>query len=173
MGIKGDRASKEPIAMRMYADNKTLTEISKVLNVSITTLSEWKTSTRPNRSQKPEDRGQRTEEVLDEWDRARQQKRSTIQRIRDIYEQQLNYIEGIAPVQRTPAMMDGLSKLGSLVEQWNRAEVNIGSLKMDMFLEFMREMIGYLNRNDREAVPMLERNFDNFIQAAREKYGSQ
>lgn len=161
MGVKGDKGAKEPIAINLYSQGKSLTEISPILKVSVTTLSTWKTDSK------------RPDCDIDEWDRARQQKRSTIQRIRDIYEQQLDYIEGIPAVQRTPAMMDGLSKLGSLVEQWNRTEVNIGSLKMEMFLEFMREFIGYLNRNDREAVPVIEKNFDNFMQFAREKYGSQ
>ena len=113
MGIKGDRASKEPIAIRMYADGKSLTEISKILNVSITTLSEWKTSTRyPDKD-------------IDEWDRAKQQKRGMIQRLKDLYEEQMAYLESLHPSERSSMMMDALSKLGSLVEQRDKVEREI------------------------------------------------
>ena len=113
MGIKGDRASKEPIAIRMYADGKSLTEISKILNVSITTLSEWKTSTRyPDKD-------------IDEWDRAKQQKRGMIQRLKDLYEEHMAYLESLHPSERSSMMMDALSKLGSLVEQRDKVEREI------------------------------------------------
>ena len=113
MGIKGDRASKEPIAIRMYADGKSLTEISRILNISITTLSEWKTSTRyPDKD-------------IDEWDRAKQQKRGMIQRLKDLYEEQMAYLESLHPSERSSMMMDALSKLGSLVEQRDKVEREI------------------------------------------------
>lgn len=110
MGIKGDKGAKEPIAINLYAQGKSLTEISGVLKISITTLSTWKTD-----SKKPDS-------DIDEWDRARQQKRGMIQRLKDMYEGQMNYLESLHPSERNSQMMDALSKLGSLVEQRDKAE---------------------------------------------------
>lgn len=110
MGIKGDRGAKEPIAINLYAGGKSLTEISGILQVSITTLSTWKTDSK------------RPDSELDEWDRARQQKRSTITRLKDLYEGQIKFLEEQHPSERTSQMFDGLSKLGALVERWDKFE---------------------------------------------------
>lgn len=110
MGVKGDKGAKEPIAINLYANGKSLTEISEILKVSITTLSTWKTDSK------------RPDCDIDEWDRARQQKRGMIQRLKDMYEQQMDYLELLHPSERNSQMMDALSKLGSLVEQRDRAE---------------------------------------------------
>lgn len=110
MGQKGDRASKEPLAMRLYGDGKNMTDISKALDVSDTTLRRWKEESRvPG-------------EDIDGWDKLRQQKRGNIQRLRDLFERQLEYVEGLNPPEVSPPMMDTLSKLGALVERWDKFE---------------------------------------------------
>jgi hypothetical protein len=48
----------------------------------------------------------------------------------------------------------------------------MGSFKAALFLDFMKDLITYLSKNDSEAVPAIERNFDDFVQFAKEKYGS-
>ena len=110
MGVKGDRAAKEPLAMRLYADGRNLTEISKQLDISDTTLRRWKEETRiPG-------------EEIDGWDKNRQQKRGNIQRLKDLFERQLEYVEELIPEAVTAPMMDTLSKLGALVERWDKLE---------------------------------------------------
>ncbi len=47
-----------------------------------------------------------------------------------------------------------------------------GEYKAELFLDFMKDLIGYLNKNDPDAVPAIERNFDEFITYAKEKYRS-
>lgn len=110
MGQKGDRAAKEPQAMRLYADGHSLVEISRQLDISDTTLRRWKSeSLVPG-------------ETIDGWDKQRAQKRGNIQRLRDLFERQLAYIESLNPCEVTAPMMDTLSKLGALVERWDKVE---------------------------------------------------
>ncbi len=48
----------------------------------------------------------------------------------------------------------------------------LGSFKSAMFLDFMKDMITYLSKNDPGSVPVIEKNFDDFIEFARAKYGA-
>jgi len=110
MGAKGDRAAKEPMAQKLYADGQSLPEISAQLDISDTTLRRWKSE-----SLVPGD-------DVDTWDKMRQQKRGNIRRLRDLFERQLEYVEGLTPAEVSAPMMDTLSKLGALVEKWDKAE---------------------------------------------------
>ncbi len=110
MAKKGAKGHLEPQAKRMYADGHSLSDISDVLGVSVTSLARWKAeSKRPSAD-------------MDEWDRARAQKRGNIQRLRDLFEEQLAFLEGLKPIERTAPMMDVMSKLGSLLERWDKME---------------------------------------------------
>ena len=110
MARKGDRAYLEPQAVRLYADGRALSDIAGVLGVSVTSLSRWKEESKAPSAE------------MDEWDRARLQKRSNIQRLRDLFEDQLAHMEGLRADERTAPMMDTLSKMGSLLERWDKIE---------------------------------------------------
>ncbi len=110
MANKGDKALLAPQAQRLYAEGHTLSSISEQLGVSVTSLSRWKDATKSP--------GQ----PMDEWDRARSQKSSNIQRLRDLFEEQLEWIEELHPSKRNSKLMDTLSKLGSLLERWDKME---------------------------------------------------
>lgn len=110
MAVKGDKAHLEPQAMRMYADGQSLTTISAALGVSTTTLSIWKAESKVPSAD------------IDEWDRARLQKRSNTQRLRDLYEDQLEFVEKLSARERSAPMVDALSKIGSLLERWDKLE---------------------------------------------------
>ncbi len=110
MGTKGSKALLEPQAIRLYAEGHSLDAISDLLPISVTSLSRWKKD-----SHTP---GQE----IDEWDRARSQKSSNIQRLRDLFEDQLAFLEGQTAMDRTAPMMDTLSKIGSLLERWDKME---------------------------------------------------
>ncbi len=110
MARKGDRSLLEPLARKLYADGQTLLEISKQLGVSVTSLSNWKSETL--------DPGT----GIDEWDRSRQQKGSFRQRMRDLYDRQLKLVEDTDSTGVTSAMMDTLSKMGALVERFDKLE---------------------------------------------------
>ena len=82
MGQKGDKAKLYDIAFRMYtAEGKSLTDIEAALGVSRQTLSGWKADTK------------RPGDEFDEWDKARQQKRSNIQRMKTLFERELTFAE--------------------------------------------------------------------------------
>ncbi len=110
MASKGGRAYLEPQAQRLYAEGIGLSAISEQLGVSVTSLSRWKSETLVP--------GQE----MDEWDRARSQKRGNIQRLRDLFEDQLQYLEDQHASERTAPMMDTLSKIGALLERWDKME---------------------------------------------------
>ena len=110
MAKKGDRAYLEPQAQRLYADGRSLSDISGLLGVSVTSLARWKEESKVPSAD------------MDEWDRARLQKRSNIQRLRDLFEDQLAHLEALRADERTAPMMDVLSKVGSLLERWDKIE---------------------------------------------------
>lgn len=101
----------------MYVGGATLAEIARQLDVSVNTLSTWKSDTKPPAGDEP-----------DEWDRARMQKRGNIQRLRDLFERQLEYTENLNPSEVSAPLMDTLSKLGALIERWDRAEAVVRKL---------------------------------------------
>ena len=110
MATKGDKAVLAPQAQRLYAEGYSLSSISDQLGVSVTSLKRWKDDTKA------------PDQPMDEWDRARSQKRGNIQRLRDLFEGQLAYIEGLNAGDRSAPMMDTLSKIGSLLERWDKME---------------------------------------------------
>lgn len=110
MAKKGDRAVLEPQAKRRYADGYNLSSIGVLLKVSVTSLKRWKDATKVP--------GQ----AMDEWDRARSQKRGNIERLKDLFEGQLAYIEDLHPSDRKTGMADILSKFGALLERWDKME---------------------------------------------------
>lgn len=116
MAEKGARARLEDVAFRMYADGQSLTDIEAALGVSRQSLSDWKARTRA------------PDQDLDEWDKAREQKRGNIRRLKDLFERQLAYLEGLEPQAVSAAMMDTLSKLGALIERWDKAEAVVKKL---------------------------------------------
>jgi cell division septum initiation protein DivIVA len=110
LASKGDKGYLEPQAQRLYADGNSLSSISEQLGVSTTSLSRWKADSKD------------PHQDMDEWDRARSQKRGNTQRLRDLFEEQLENLENTPASQRTAPMMDTLSKLGALLERWDKTE---------------------------------------------------
>jgi len=156
----GKKATYEPIARRRYADGMTLEQISAETGVSVPTLSTWKNETKDPTTK------------VDEWDRARQQKQSNIQRLKDLFERELEHVEEQEPGSISPASMDALTKLGSLVRNWEsmlRAEAsaqNVAAPEIDrpaLFLENMEWLAGQLKETDPEGLKVLARNFDELI----------
>jgi hypothetical protein len=156
MAQKGDRAAVEPLALRMYAEGRSLADISRLLSVSDTTLRRWKLE-----SQVPG-------EDLDGWDKSRLQRRGNIQRLNDLYERQLRYVEGLLPDDMTAPMMDTVSKLRALVDRENQsmAAETLGAAGADLprvFLENMEFVANVLKEIDPEGLKILAKNFDAIV----------
>jgi len=113
MAAKGDKAALAPLARQKYINGQSLAAISRDLDISDTTLRRWKSDSRiPG-------------EELDAWDKGRMQKRGNIQRLRDILDEQLEYVEGLTPGERTSKTFDGLSKIAALVERIDKMEAEV------------------------------------------------
>lgn len=162
MAAKGDKAKLYDVAFRMYAEGKSLTDIEAVLNVSRQTLSTWKSDTK------------RPDDELDEWDKARQQKRSNIQRLRALFERELKALEEKPAGTISSPETDALTKLGTLVQRWEQAEqaaaLKEGAQRAALFLDFLRDLIAFGGRNDPGLVMVIEDNFDDIVAWGQEKY---
>ena len=148
--------------MLRYADGATLEQISAQVEVSVTSLSKWKTSTLDPKSN------------VDEWEKARAQKRSNHQRLRDLFERELQYVEAQAQGSLSASSMDALTKLGALVKRWDdveRARTALESpvaVEIDrpaLFLETLEWLGKKLRETDPEGLKVLARNFDDLIEA--------
>lgn len=165
MAAKGDKAQLYSVAMRMYsADGMSLSAIEDVLGVSRQTLSVWKKETlKPN-------------EELDEWDKAREQRESTCQRLKNLLERELKHAEDSLVGEVSGATYDSISKLGALAQRFEQSERE-AALKSEaqrsaLFLDFVRDLIEFGSKNDPQLVDVVESNFDDLIQWGREKYGN-
>jgi len=163
MAVKGDKARLYDTAFRMYSsDHKSLSEIEAVLGVSRQTLSLWKSETR------------RPSEELDEWDKAREQKRSNVQRLRALYDRELQALEETKAGSLNAAQMDAVTKLGSLVlrsEQHEAASaLKSEALRGAMFLDFVKDLIGFAGKHDPDLLRAMEDNFDDLVAWGQEKY---
>jgi len=161
MGTKGDRAAKEPLAKKMYADGTSLAEISRQLDISDTTLRRWKSEDKvPG-------------EDIDGWDKARQQKRSYCQRLRDVYDEQLKHLEELNAIERNAQVIDAISKLGALVHRWEAYESEKSRPDIDrpkIFLENLEWIAQVLRDMDPEGLKILARNFDALIVKFKAEY---
>jgi transposase len=162
MAEKGARARLEPIAMQLYVDGQTLDAIAAVLDVSRQSLSDWKARTR------------RPGEDFDAWDKAREQRQSTGRRLKNLLERELTFAEEADAGKIGPATLDGISKLGALVQRFEQSEreaaLKSTAQRAALFLDFVRDLIEYGSRNDPELLRTVEGNFDDLITWGREKY---
>ena len=162
MAEKGVRAKLEPIARQMYVEGQSLTDIENTLGVSRQSLADWKARTR-----KPG-------EDLDEWDKGREQRLSTAVRLKNLLERELEYAEGSKAGQIGPQTLDGISKLGALVQRFEQAEreamLKSTAQRAALFLDFVKDLIEYGSRNDPQLVSAIEDNFDDLVVWGREKY---
>lgn len=162
MGKKGDRPAKEGLAKDLYEQGMTLGEISKRLDVSVTSLSRWKKETK------------QPDNDLDDWDLARQGHRDFIEQLRDLFKEQLKHIRGMPPGSRSPADYDSLSKAAAIVRRWDDIEKAEAAKQMSeatpvdldkpaLFLGFLEWLALKLRETDPEGLKILARNYDSLV----------
>ncbi len=59
-----------------------------------------------------------------------------------------------------------------IIKSISEIKVKTGAYKSTLFLGFMRDLIDWLIKNDPDSVGVIEKNFDDFIQFAKEKYAA-
>lgn len=160
MAAKGDRAVLEPLAMRLYADGKNLTEIGQELDVSVTSLSKWKCESK------------RPDQKADDWDLARARKRTYAHRLRALFEREMEFVENQDAGSLGGQSADLLSKLGSLVSRFEDLERS-GRTDVDrpaIFLQDLEWLAGKLKEIDPQGLAVLARNFDELIFAFKAEH---
>ena len=58
----------------------------------------------------------------------------------------------------------------SLVTTIQSLRQKTAAYKAELFIDFMKDLVSWLQKNDPENVQAIEKNFDEFIQFAKEKY---
>jgi inhibitor of KinA sporulation pathway (predicted exonuclease) len=59
-----------------------------------------------------------------------------------------------------------------VVKSITEIKAKTGAFKAALFIDFMKDLIDWLSKNDPEAVAVIEGVFDDFVQYAREKYAA-
>ena len=59
-----------------------------------------------------------------------------------------------------------------IVKSITEIKAKTGAVKAALFLDFMKDLIEWLGKNDPDAVDIIERNFDEFVAFAKERYGA-
>lgn len=153
------RGKHENCAITLYADGQSIEEISEVLNVSATSLYKWKSQSMVPGAE------------MDEWDRARGQKKSYSMRTKALFERELKAAEDMLPGELSAPMVDQLSKLGAMAKRWDdveRAEAASREIKVEIdkpaiFLEHVEWLAMALKGIDPEGLKVLGRNWDALI----------
>jgi len=156
MAEKGDRARLEPVAKMRYVATGNLTAVAEELGVSRQTLTAWKKATlKPG-------------EEFDEWDRERQIKASNGERLRALFNREMTHLENSEAGSLSPATLDGLTKLGTLIQRQEKMEEEARQREMAgaefdrpaVFLENIEWLARNLKEIDPEGLKILARNFD-------------
>lgn len=74
-------------------------------------------------------------------------------------------------LKQMPDLAWGLANLIKANVSREKMKEDFDKKKGEFFIACMKELIKYLQKNDPKAVPLLERNFDDFMAYAKEKYG--
>jgi transcriptional regulator with XRE-family HTH domain len=161
MAEKGAKSKLYEVAFRMYAEGQTLEAISEALGVSRQSLSSWKAETRrPNEDQ-------------DDWDKARAQKSSNMQRLKNLFDRELLFAEERQSGAIPQPTLNTLTQLGALVQRWETVEraasAGGGYDRPKVFLENLQFIAGWLRDNDPEGLKALAESFDPLTLAFKEE----
>lgn len=108
-GKASERGLLEPQARRLYAEGFSQSQIADRLGVSVATIGRWYAEgTRPDGE--------------NEWERARSVKRSTLDRMREMLDRQLAFVEETEAKDVTAPMVDALSKMAAMIERLDKME---------------------------------------------------
>jgi transposase len=108
-GKASERGLLEPQARRLYAEGHSQTAIAELLGVSVSSINRWYAeAARPD--------------GINEWERARSVKRSTLERMREMLDRQLAFVEETDAKDVTAPMVDALSKMAAMIERLDKMD---------------------------------------------------
>lgn len=81
-----------------------------------------------------------------------------------------DYFEGLEPGARIDAQ--DVHAYKGVVTAIADIQAKTGAFKASLFLDFMRDLIDWLSKNDPDTVSAIEKNFDDFVVFAKEKYAT-
>jgi hypothetical protein len=131
---------------------KTYEEIASITGVSVAQIQRW--------SEKYEWRKKKLDYV-----KRRVEYRKSLYTVRD------DFLD-TARTSKDPQVVHALKALQGCIdaEEKMASASEAGSASPEVFLAFMRDMVGFLKERDPEALQALEKNFDEFMSFAKEKY---
>ncbi len=156
---RGERPGYEPLAVRLFAEGNSIQQIVAIfkmrgVDISHVTLYRWKNeSKQPSRN-------------YDEWERARAQRNSGCQRIRDLLDREINAAELTSAGRMNGNTVDAMSKLLAMAQRWQQIEkedADKNTPKIDrpaLFLENLQWIAGKLREHDPQGLKILAKNFD-------------
>ena len=167
MGQKKKEYSMEIVetAENLYLHkNKTYEEISKILDIPVVTLQRWGADEKPDKTGKGGYgwRKQKLDYIKRKIGRRKELyllKDQLIKSAQDNSDPQAVY--KLAALQRT---IDAEEKGDQLEEKDQKID------RPQLFLEFMHDLVSFLKDRDPDGLSALEKNFDEFVGWAKQKY---
>jgi transposase len=136
--------------------NKTYEEISQIITVPVVTIQRW--------SEKYEWRKAKLDYI-----------KRRVGRRKELYTIKDNLIKE-AKDNTDPQAVYKLGALQKTIDAEEKGDTDESMQKIDrpqMFLDFFKDLVSYLKEHDPDALSALEKNFDPFIDWAKQKYGNQ
>lgn len=97
-----------------------------------------------------------------------------VQRMRTLLDREMEFLETAEAGALPGGSLDGLTKLGGLVQRWEAAEreaaVKGTAQRAALFLDFIRDLIEFGSHQDADLVRAVEANFDDLVNWGRGKY---
>lgn len=92
--------------------------------------------------------------------------------IADITKQKERYERYLEELGDTKTDVNALNGYINLCKTIADIRAKTGAFKASLFLDFMRDLIDWLSKNDPETVSAIEKIFDDFVAFAKGKYGA-
>lgn len=90
----------------------------------------------------------------------------------ELLKQKENYEEYFRSLQKGKVDNQAMYAYANILNTLLDLKTKLGSQKATLFLDFLKDLVLYLSKEDLEAVEFIDRNFDGFVAFAKEKYGA-
>lgn len=91
---------------------------------------------------------------------------ASLEKVQERYEQYFDTL-GVGKVDN-----QAMFAYTGIVKSITDIKAKTGAVKAALFLDFMKDLIEWLGKNDPDAIDAIERNFDDFVRYAQETYAA-